>query len=430
MPIKCLYKKVIAIKKTYFFENFIKTVPAFSNITSVDVDEKNFKDVYNYIPITSKRSMREHFLDYISNKFLPKINNDILEEIYNVKNMSKNHDKKIYIDDIPYVIEYTTGSTGIPFPIIKSNNTRFMQGKYLSKCRRSIYGSNFNKTGFLFLHSSNEIIQNIDLFKFNKEDLLLIYNEIKKANTEWLFGTPLIFKKISTIVQEEINNIKFLEYTSQPIIDDINEIKTCFSHAQFVCNYGTREFWNIGWGNEEEGLAINKDYLIVDLIDDQGKVIEEPGIEGDIIITDMSNCTQAFVKYSIGDKGKYLLDSNGNLRLKLIDASEKNVIADTNINGNMIFRRVMRGLYFHDYIKDISRVLVVQKRKYQFLIFVDGIGNKHDYFERRFKYRTGLVLSEANKYEFVFIYTKDFINIKNYKEYVFINATGEVKDEY
>lgn len=416
------------MNKYEYFRNLSKKFSAFNNISLNHINENNFEDIYNNMPITSKKNIREQYTSYISRDLLRFIDDGLLENIFDVKNITGNHDKVVNINQNSYTIEYTTGATGKPFPVIKSNLTRFIQGKYLLNLRRNHYEISDYSQGLLFLHSNDDFIKSINLFDFEKEDLKIIINKLQKSNISWMFGTPLIFRKISEYAEQnkiEINNVKFIEYTSQILTDKDEIIKSTFPEAQLISNYGTREFWNIGFGQQDKYLTINNNYLIVDLINESGNIVKNLNELGDIIVTDMSNNCQAFVKYLTGDKGKYIVDINGNIKLKLIDNNKKNTIEGSDINGDKIFRRVMRGIYFHDYIDNVFKILIIQKKIFQFDVFISSNIIPNNNFETRFKYRTELILPNFSEYKFNFIYSNDFKNTKNYKEFIFINQVGE-----
>lgn len=417
------------MRKAEYFKILSKNFQLFDTNNFENRNEAYFDDFYNNYPITSKKSMRDSFDIYISKEILPYIDTPCFENIFDVKNISNNHDKTIQLNNETYTIEYTTGSTGMPFPVLKSFKTRAIQSKYLINTRKKFYGIDVFNNGIYFLHSNDEDILSINLFEFNKSDINKIIKKITIEKTLWAFGTPLIFTKIAEqaiLLNKSLNTMKYIELTSQPITEQNQEIITrAFPKVQFISNYGTREFWNIGFGYSNNDLTINDYYLIIDLVDAKGNIIKEPNIPGDIIITDLSNTSQFFFKYLIGDRGKYKIDELGKLKLELLDSSSKNLITGTDINGEKIFRRVMRGIYFHDYIEGFSRVLVKQKNTFSFDIYIDSTIAPHSIFESRFKYRTSLILPNSEKYNYNFIYTNNFTNTINYKEFIFLNEEGE-----
>lgn len=66
--------------------------------------------------------------------------------------------------------------------------------------------------------------------------------------------------------------------------------------------YGSREFMLIGAQCERRsGLHLTAEHLIVEVVDDQGRPVP-PGVEGQVVITDLYNFGMPFVRYAIGDR--------------------------------------------------------------------------------------------------------------------------------
>jgi phenylacetate-CoA ligase len=66
--------------------------------------------------------------------------------------------------------------------------------------------------------------------------------------------------------------------------------------------YGSREFMLIGAECEAHaGLHLTAEHLIVELLDDDGEPVA-PGVEGDVVITDLTNTGMPFIRYRNGDR--------------------------------------------------------------------------------------------------------------------------------
>jgi phenylacetate-CoA ligase len=67
--------------------------------------------------------------------------------------------------------------------------------------------------------------------------------------------------------------------------------------------YGSREFMLIGAEcPEHAGLHLTAEHLIVEVVDDAGRPVA-PGVEGDILVTDLHNRALPFIRYRNGDRG-------------------------------------------------------------------------------------------------------------------------------
>lgn len=66
--------------------------------------------------------------------------------------------------------------------------------------------------------------------------------------------------------------------------------------------YGSREFMLIGADCEKhEGLHLAAEHLIVEVVDGEGRPVT-PGVEGNVVITDLTNFAMPFVRYENGDR--------------------------------------------------------------------------------------------------------------------------------
>lgn len=68
-------------------------------------------------------------------------------------------------------------------------------------------------------------------------------------------------------------------------------------------SYGSREFMNIATECEvHAGYHIATDNLRVEVVDRDGHAVE-PGVEGRVVVTDLRNAANPFIRYDVGDMG-------------------------------------------------------------------------------------------------------------------------------
>jgi hypothetical protein len=97
-----------------------------------------------------KSDIVENINDFVSDNFIlssPLAPDKLLDEI---KSLSSNHDFSLSKGGISWIVEFTTGSTGKPFPIIKSSKTRFVESIYLLKKRKKLIYMLILIMGFFF----------------------------------------------------------------------------------------------------------------------------------------------------------------------------------------------------------------------------------------------------------------------------------------
>lgn len=83
------------------------------------------------------------------------------------------------------------------------------------------------------------------------------------------------------------------------------------------------------------------------------------------------------IKYEIGDNAKiYSSDCKCGCKdpvILLEQTREAEMIQGTNKNGIATFRKILRRLYFHDEIRDIIAIKIVQDDMWHFTVFVKKI---------------------------------------------------------
>jgi phenylacetate-CoA ligase len=78
-------------------------------------------------------------------------------------------------------------------------------------------------------------------------------------------------------------------------------MKECFGADVFDI-YGSTEFKDVAWEcPSHEGYHINADNLLVEIVQDGAPV--PPGVEGDILLTTLTNRAMPLIRYQVGDRG-------------------------------------------------------------------------------------------------------------------------------
>ena len=396
-----------------------------------DISENNVLDIYFKFPILKKNEIIDNIEVYVSDEFKKCIKDcDIHDLLTEVKTLSSNHHKHFVCGNNVWNIEFTTGSTGKPFPVVKSIKTRVIESLYLLKKRREIFPKASFDNGFLFLHPTNADIASLDLWKFKEEDIAYIVNAWKEHPPKWIFGTPLIFYKYAEYMDK--NNceifkespLEFLEYTSQNISCEKMALISKEFNCRIINNYGSREFWNIAYQCRNGNLHINDDYLVVDLVDDSGKIITEYNQTGYVIITHLKNFDMPLFKYYLGDRAR-IVENNctcgcrGDI-IELVEDREFYKLKNTPFYGNKIFRRVMRGLYFHDYFDDVDNIKIIQDQEFHLTIFVNKKKINDAKFEKCFIDKIRQIVPCFDEFNVDFVYEYPFSNDEShFKEIIF-----------
>ena len=392
----------------------------------------NVYDTYLKLPVMGKSRVFDNIYAYLSLEFYDDCREyDLKKVFFDVESISRNHDKVIQGIKQEWIIEFTTGSTGKPFPTVKTKADKVIESAYLLRQRKKYDHSITLENGFKFLHSYQPELLDIDIWKFNDSDMEKIVNGWIENKPKWMLATPKIYSKYASYINDRSievfndNDLAFIEYTSQGILKEEEELIQKTYKCKMVNSFGARECWNIAYECKYGNLHLNNNYLHVDLVDMDNNIINDEK-EGNIIVTHFSNTTMPLIKYKFGDiaKKKKVICKCGNESdvIEICKERDSSKLINTPYYGTSIFRRVMRGIYFHDYIADIKNICVVQDGGYHLSVYVDKAIENDIYFERRFYERTKSIVDEIDKFTITFIYGSFFMpETANCKETIFKN---------
>jgi len=411
-------------------EFYINKLNTYSDITDIT-------QFYNELQILKKQTIIDS-LDYYYDKSLIEVYNhskiDLLDIILRTDDLSENHDKVLHVGDSTWSLETTSGTTGNPLPIIKNKKEKLIESKYLAQCRKRFSYDSSISNGMLFVHKIDEYIKNIDLRENKDSNFNLLYDYMIKRKPKWIFSTTLILKNYVDFIARKgydtsLINLDFIETTSQKLFEDDKERIKLLFNCRFANNYGCREVWNIAYSCKFGNLHVDNVNLMVDVVDDDGKIIDDENVDGNIIITSLVNRTTPFIKYLIGDRGKILSKKcecgYDSPILILCEGRNREKLVGTNYYGNVVFRKVLRTINFHNEIKDIHKIRIVQSDTNTLKIYVKKEILHDIYFEKCFKDNFEMQIKKQIEFNLIFIYDYPFKDIES-KEILFIN---EIKDE-
>lgn len=395
----------------------------------------NADKVYASFKMTTKNSLLENLDTVLSNSVIGAGKaSEIVNDIMDVDQLSENHDRVINLEGNKWYIEMTSGTSGKPFPVVKSEYEKYIEAAYLLKCRRRICSDATLANSFMLIHPIDEKIKNISHRGYKAESFERIITYMEERKPVWIFtgvnlltflGDYIISSNQVTRVQKI--GIKFIETTSQKM-DDIEKKKyEKIFGACIVSNYGCREVWNIAYECPCGQMHINSEYLLVDIVDDNGNCLAENEV-GNVALTSLSNMDMPLVKYIIGDRARITKSEckcgKKEAIIYLEDSRKEELIEGTSRNGTAIFRKILRRIYFHDKIRDIEAIKIIQDDVWKFTIYVDR-KNKEDTerFETLFMEQASKNIENVQQYIFSFNYEYPFKDT-NYmeKEKIFRNV--------
>lgn len=413
----------------YFLEN---------GINKKDLNKESMKSFYNKLKPLKKSKIVRNIHNYINDDILKSFKNSeiFLDELFNVDNLTGNHDKVLFseIDEKKWKVETTTGTTGVPFPVLKSFRDQAIEAKYLNKCRRSRFKDASLDNGFLLIHETDNVLRDLD-YRDSKDiyrnlDIVLEYMISKKPS--WIFSTTFILNKfVDYIILNKLEDkvkklpIKFIEITSQKLLEEDKKRVQSVFNCEIADNYGCREMWNIAYSCKCGNLHLNTSNLIVDLIDENGNSIQEEGVLGEVILTSLSNKSMPLLKYYLGDLA-YITNidcecSSSSPIIVLEEGRPHEKLKNTVFYGSTIFRKVLRMLHFHEDQREYEKIKVVQDSDYHLTVYIKKKENYNPEFENKFIDNTSVLIKDFGKFNVTFDYNYIFNDENKFKDQVFLS---------
>lgn len=145
----------------------------------------------------------------------------------------------------------------------------------------------------------------IPAFDMDEDKLLGFIEQIKTIKPAMLFGYPSVFALIAKLATKENIDltqlgIKVVFVTSERLYPYQRDIIEDVFGAPVANGYGSRDAGFIAHQCPSGSMHISAEDLIVEIIDNDGKVVES-GEKGEIVITHMATSDFPFIRYRTGD---------------------------------------------------------------------------------------------------------------------------------
>lgn len=394
-----------------------------------DLNYKKAEDIskfFSTIKITTKKDILRHFNCYLDNSFIKLAQDEnILKDVSNISKLTKNHDRFLVNG---FVVEMTSGTTGIPFPIVKSHNERFIAANQLLHKRKSHFSEANIKNGFLLAHEVDEKLKYINFYdeNYNMKEIVE-YFIVKKP--KWMFVTANTLRRFISAVSdngyfEDVKNVgvKFIEVTSAPLsLHEKENIEHIFN-SKIVNQYGCREVWNIAYECRCGKLHINDD-VIVELVDQDGNFINKENQIGEVVITSLVNKTTPIIRYYLGDYASISTDvcecGLCTPTITLAGGRKDEMLKNTNYFGSQVFRKVLRVLNFNKGIK-YDKIKIVQDEDFHLTVYIKNCNDSLN-FEILFRKVADKLIENFGQFNISFVYNYPFNHEKSLlKEQLFI----------
>ncbi len=369
------------------------------------IDKKIVKNNYNLF-LSNQVENRQEILQYLNEEF--KIQNYMIE-----KRVSK---------DI--VMEWTTGSSGVPFKSVKhiSERKQIALNMWKYRMRESIVISKY----YPLIHTG-EAEGLFDIRDYSKENIERMYMYFINNGISCIHATPNLLKrhieKSNVDLEFFKNKVSIIEVTGHYLSDVDKQYLEDVFNAKIVNMYGLIEVWGIATSSDNYGLKIIDENVFVELIDENANVIEDEYVVGEIVVTALNQFIMPFIRYRTGDKAMY---ANGKRLVLQKDRTINQILINgEKMSGSDFARQVIRKIYWVKDFQDIQFFSVMKMN--ETLYFLLNEIDEKAAFENVAK---KVVFSLTNLYllEIKYLSERQYERI-NPKNYIFFEKEGVLNEK-
>ena len=283
--------------------------------------EVYLKSPYNEPDLEKMQEFASNYVPY----YKPFKGSSFNEIPFLTREIIRNEFDKLKSDDIStrkYFEKTSGGSTGQPVKILQDIKYKKHQ-RYITYQQKQWCGYTFGEPMIHLwgnerdiLHSTDKLsskllnkIKNLTIlnaFIMSKNDMLNYIKTINRIQPRLLVSYVQPMFELARFAKQEnlhINSPGAIMTSAGTLFDFIkSEIEEVFQCPVYN-RYGTREVGNIacsGIGHDE--LRISENNVFIEVIDEAGNHCE-PGHEGEIIVTSLTNYAMPIIRYKIGDRG-------------------------------------------------------------------------------------------------------------------------------
>jgi len=317
-----------AFREVPFYREKYRRVPA------------TLKEFEEEVGFTSKADLRSRLRDFLSPRF----------------------------DSSRYELVTTSGSTGEPSVFYLPKDRFYKEWAYIHKIWEH-RGYRGQLRGVLRNHSltadevyrvrvfRREVI--FDAYRNNPDYYRQIWETLKKYKLRYFQSYPHLAGRFFRFVREEGLDVSFLKgvfLSSERLHPHQRTFLTGEMRLPVTSLYGLSE--KIALAADYDGSGqyhIIESYGYVELVDAEGKVIKQPGTEGEIVATTLDNYGMPLIRFRTGDvsaysvyeRGKRILDGIKGRKGEFIYNPDGTGVSVTSLNMHGDLLQYIRGLQFY-----------------------------------------------------------------------------------
>lgn len=350
--------------------------------------------VLDALPLADKPSIRADYERFLSARVTrdPRDRRRVLRALGDEENLS-NETPLALPSGATLFFEKTSGSTGVPFKLVKTYAERLSAGQSVWRLRRRLDPEVRPVNLFPFEHAPAGFEFPWDLGDYSPDNVGRCLAEIARRGYRWLHGHPQALRWWADVLCERPEtprpDFNFVE-SNGSLLDraDRGAIERAFG-CTVIDNYNCREVWTIAYACGLGRLHANDEQVWLELVDEDGRPVRTPGRPGRLLVTSLTAFALPLVRYRLGDwaawGGAECACGRPSRIVEICpDPQRRRIASGDGALAAEVFSKVTRFLYgTFDY--QYRRIQVVQRGEADFAVYAADFLGEREEFARRFR---------------------------------------------
>lgn len=375
---------------------------------------------FNNLPVINKNTIKTKYDEFISDAYIDK--DEILRHINNKFEISKYIIEKRINPNV--ILEWTSGSSGIPFKCVKSVKERKQIALSLWRTRMNVDHKITAKKFFPLIHTGLSTCD-YNIRDYSKSNIESLYTAIKNQQIVCLHATPNLLKRHILLSGIDIEFFKgivpYIEVTGNYLSDEDRKLLEQTFDAKVLNLYGLIEVWGIAYATSNDYMKQMQGNVYIELINEKGEIIKNYNEKGRVIVTGLNQRIMPFIRYDTGDYAMYIYREKEQPYscIKLCRDREVNKILINNQfkSGTQFAKEVIRKIFWKQDFPDIKYICLVQEKDV-FRLVLNLINNQEDFENISYEIIVKILQKEVIiKYSYV---SEEDYNKINPKGYLFV----------
>ncbi len=246
-----------------------------------------------------------------------------------------------------------------------------------------------------------------DAYRTEEKDFDFLYETMKKYGIRYFQSYPYLAFLFFKYLSEKGRDLSFIRgvfLSSEVFTESQRRLLIDRLHLPVTSIYGLSE--RLAFAVDWDGAGayeIMENYGYLELVDKNGKVIKEPGREGEIVATGFDNYGMPLIRFKTGDISEYkqvfpkrILNGIMGRAGQVIVQPDRTVVSVTSLNLHGDLLDLIEGLQYYQDTPGVVEIRIIPRS----FPLDDAIKNKFfEYFRSRFHPDMKISIKETEKME-------------------------------